>query len=103
MAYMYFNNSKMAKYTFVIKYYILFVFFVNSRFNCSSVNRDFVPANLEYSTNAISNVQTKIISSFIRKIWTREAQIDYYVDIKFSFRNIHYRAVSLPLAIQMVE
>ena len=77
MAYMYFNNSKMAKYTFVIKYYILFVFFVNSRFNCSSVNRDFVPANLEYSTNAISNVQTKIISSFIRKIWMREAQIDY--------------------------
>ena len=43
-AYMYFNNSKMAKYTFVIKYYILFVFFVNSRFNCNSVNRDFVPA-----------------------------------------------------------
>ena len=78
---MYFNNSKMAKYTFVIKYYILFVFFVNSRFNCNSVNCDFVPGkknyNLEYSTNAISNVQTRIISSFIRKIWMREAQIDY--------------------------
>ena len=56
---MYFNNSKMAKYTFVIKYYILFVFFVNSRFNCNSVNCDFVPGkknyNLEYQQRSNKN------------------------------------------------